>query len=477
MTSTRWILCALAALLSLARLHTYDEPLERDITTYAVIGHELLAGRPLYSDLWDHKPPAVHVAYAAAELVAGYGPRAVYLLNVAASVATLLGVYAAAAWASSPAGGLLAAALWTVVSGDLRLQGNQPNTEVFVNACLAWGFVLLLRARSRTGVASAGALLALATLFKHVALAPIALVAAAWAFVPDREASRRRRALDVALLAGVGAAAWAAVFLYFAARGRFAPFYEAVFVFNRTLAGGLLKNLGDGLREVLAGRSPLLGVAPVAALAALGIPAALRTGARRSWLLVAPWIVGSAAAVWLPGKPTPEFFPHYYQLLVPPLVVAAGGAAAGLAPGMRNVAAALTLLLALSPQLPSYALPADEWSRRKYGETFLETKALAARLESELPADYDFYEWGNETGLYFYSKRSPPIGLFYVSPVFVRPSLLERVADPLARRPPHVVVVERTWPPPARVEDWLASNYALAARVPGAGGFELWTRR
>ena len=118
-----------------------------------------------------------------------------------------------------------------------------------------------------------------------------------------------------------------------------------------------------------------------------------------------------------------------------------------------------------------------EWSRRKYGETFLETKALAARLESELPGDYDFYEWGNETGLYFYSKRSPPIGLFYVSPVFVRPSLLERVADPLARRPPHVVVVERTWPPPARVEDWLASNYALAARVPGAGGFELWTRR
>jgi hypothetical protein len=43
------------------------------LTTYAVIAHEMLDGKQLYSDLWDHKPPGVHVTYAVAELLAGYG--------------------------------------------------------------------------------------------------------------------------------------------------------------------------------------------------------------------------------------------------------------------------------------------------------------------------------------------------------------------------------------------------------------------
>ena len=47
----------------------YNEPLERDLTTYAVIAHEMLEGKALYSELWDHKPPAIHVTYAAAELI------------------------------------------------------------------------------------------------------------------------------------------------------------------------------------------------------------------------------------------------------------------------------------------------------------------------------------------------------------------------------------------------------------------------
>jgi hypothetical protein len=62
------LLLVLCGLLVLLRLHTYDEPLERDITTYAVIGHELLGGKALYTELWDHKPPAIYVTYAAAQL-------------------------------------------------------------------------------------------------------------------------------------------------------------------------------------------------------------------------------------------------------------------------------------------------------------------------------------------------------------------------------------------------------------------------
>jgi len=77
------ILISLGLLIALARFHTYDEPFERDLMTYAVMAHEMLAGRELYSDLWDIKPPGIYLTYAAAELIAGYGPSSIYLLYIA----------------------------------------------------------------------------------------------------------------------------------------------------------------------------------------------------------------------------------------------------------------------------------------------------------------------------------------------------------------------------------------------------------
>ena len=75
------VLIGLAALLVLLRLHTWDEPLETDITGAAVITHEVLGGRALYADMWDHKPPALVLTHAAAQLVAGYGPGSILLLR------------------------------------------------------------------------------------------------------------------------------------------------------------------------------------------------------------------------------------------------------------------------------------------------------------------------------------------------------------------------------------------------------------
>src|SRR5881398_3324490 len=130
-------LIGLCALIFSLRLHTYDEPLERDLTTYAVIAHEMLNGKNLYSDFWDHKPPAIHVTYAAAEWIAGYGRSSIFLVNVVAAIAALVACYfAGAAGGRGPLAGLIAATLWTLASGDLSIQGNQPNTEIFLNVLL-----------------------------------------------------------------------------------------------------------------------------------------------------------------------------------------------------------------------------------------------------------------------------------------------------------------------------------------------------
>ncbi|HJT23176.1 MAG TPA: hypothetical protein VJ873_01270, partial [bacterium] len=110
--SRLWALAILALaglVIVLERCHTYSEPLERDITTYAVIGEELLKGRALYSDLWDHKPPAIHVTFALAEAVAGEGPLAIYLLNVLCALATLVALYRAGKAIGNQTTGLWAA--------------------------------------------------------------------------------------------------------------------------------------------------------------------------------------------------------------------------------------------------------------------------------------------------------------------------------------------------------------------------------
>ncbi len=145
------VLSVLCAAIVLSRLHTYEEPLERDLTTYAVIAHEMLAGKALYRDLWDHKPPAIHVTYAAAELIAGYGRDSIFLMNVAAAIATLFACYwACSAGGGGRIGGCFAAALFAFASGGLAIKGNQPNTEVFINACLATGFAILVRTGERS---------------------------------------------------------------------------------------------------------------------------------------------------------------------------------------------------------------------------------------------------------------------------------------------------------------------------------------
>src|SRR5882762_10137871 len=166
------VLVGLCVLIFSLRLHTYDEPLERDLTTYAVIAHEMLNGKNLYSDLWDHKPPAIHATYAAAELIAGYGRNSIILMNVAAAIATLVACYfAGSAGGRGPLGGLVAATLWTLASGDLAIEGNQPNTEVFLNALLTSGFAILMRAENRNlGLRAAlltGLFFEIASVYKH----------------------------------------------------------------------------------------------------------------------------------------------------------------------------------------------------------------------------------------------------------------------------------------------------------------------
>ena len=464
-------LIVLAAVIVLLRLHTYDEPLERDLTTYAVVAHEMIGGKALYSDLWDHKPPAIHVTYAAAELIAGYGRDSIFLLNIAAAIATMIGCYFAGRTIGGAVGGLSTAAFWALAAGDLALEGNQPNTELFLNTFLSAGFAVCVCA-PREGLGwrrsvAAGVLFAVASLYKQVIIAHVALLALVY-FATTRRGSRKRAIVDLATIGTMAVTAWALVFGYFALRGHGEAFIDAVFKYNRWYAAAAV----DPTKHIF-GWPPVFAdvlavILPLATLSFAGLLVGLTAGPRRPWLLLLAFAAATHVAVLLPG----HFYPHYYQLWLPPLVIGAGWSVGLLKrvlvarlSWLSYVTAAVTCMVLVLMAVPYYRLSPQIWSFRKYGMIFIETERLAVKLDRLFPRNITLFEWGNETGLYFETQRKPPSGVVYAYPVQAGPLALKlsgRVLAELKDKLPDVVVTAKpVWVFTAGhpITKWLRENY------------------
>ncbi len=346
-------LAVMAGCIAGLRRHTFDEPLERDLTAYAVVAQGMLDGRALYADMWDHKPPGVHLAYALAIALFGFGPRAIYALSVGTAVLTLLGVYfAGSAGGRGRAVGLVAAAFWAAVSGDLYLQANQPNTEVFINVCLVWAFALAVGALpglpSQGRSLGIGLLFGLAMVFKPVAVAVTPLVGLLVFAVPV--ARRRIAGLRVLIMAAGCIGVVAAMLLWFALNGTFADFWEAVVTYNQAYGGSTSDNLMMALRPDLFFSAHFSGVVPLLALAACG-GLLNRFRWRVDVGMLGVWALGTFVAVAMPGR----FFAHYYQLWLPLTAIAAAWALAGLAPRMPGEAAPAETPAAARPSGPAVA--------------------------------------------------------------------------------------------------------------------------
>jgi 4-amino-4-deoxy-L-arabinose transferase-like glycosyltransferase len=465
-------LVGLCALVFSLRLHTYDEPLERDLTAYAVIAHEMLNGKNLYSDLWDHKPPATYVTYAAAEWIAGYGRHSIFLMNAAAAMATLLACYfAGSAGGRGPMAGLVAAALWTLASGDLAIEGNQPNTEVFLNVLLTTAFAIFARSdTNRIGFGRAwlvGALFAIASFYKQIVVVEAAFLSIGYFWCVERQ-FRKKAAMEIGLIGLIGVAAWALLFGYFFISGRGNAFIEAVFTYNRWYSAHPQRDLTELWSWPGLSPDALVVALSIAALALIGFAIGLRVCPRRGWVLLLAFAMATYITVQLPGW----FFPHYYQLWLPPLVIGAGWGVellkrvllprfAWSSYALAGVCFAVLLMM----EIPCYLAPAKSWSVQKYGGIFLETEELAAKIDNLLPRSATFYEWGNETGFYFTTRREPPSGLLFAYHMQAGPfarKLSSKLLHDLSRNEPELVIAANltmSLTPEHPVAKWLEQNY------------------
>lgn len=453
-------LLGLSCFIAYARFHTYNEPLEHDITATAVIANEMRAGRPYYSDLWENKPPALYVAHIVAQSLFGYGRGSLYALNVALAVITLFGVYVAAcAMGMGPTAGLWAAIFWTLASGDLDLQANQPNTEAFMNAPLIWALALLLhaqRAKNTEGhsyflrTLVIGALFALATFYKPQSVLYGFFLGLAYViYPPDGGPSGRKQALkEVLIIAAVGAAAWIAFFAYFATTGRSKIVYTTMFSYPSYYSGNMFKNLWTSLGMSRLYPKQMQFTSPLVFLSLLGGITAWLKRSTRPWALLLSYAVATQLTIGIAGK----FYAHYYQLWLPLFAVGAGWSVLLLrhlikeqyAGWMPHVFAGIALAFMLQSELWVYSMDPEQWSQRAYGGLYVASERLAHAINRILEPGETLYVLGEEPGFYFVTKRHPGPGVFFLQPLVGGPlaqELTTRVVNDLARKPPDLVVI------------------------------------
>jgi hypothetical protein len=114
---------------------------------------------------------------------------------------------------------------------------HDPNTEIFINACVTLVFLRFLRLRGESTMlvpTVIGALSAIAALFKTVAIAIAVVMGLMYLVLPPPGCQRSRAATQVAVMAVTGAICLAATLGYFAATGRFQAFWEVLVVAGQT---------------------------------------------------------------------------------------------------------------------------------------------------------------------------------------------------------------------------------------------------
>ncbi|HJT24770.1 MAG TPA: hypothetical protein VJ873_09350, partial [bacterium] len=242
---------------------------------------------------------------------------------------------------------------------------------------------------------------------------------------------------------------------WFGIQGRWSDFKNAVFTYNLYYGGYHDAGFWDFVRAIGGQALGFSTLAWLFLLFALGCWGAFRgkrkKEERKPWLFWTAFLVAVELEVLAPGR----FFAHYNQLLLPPLILGAAWGVTSLGGLIESkhwkcLPGALLLAFLVFHEAPFYRLSPEEWANRKYadGPLFLQSYQLGREMNIWLKPDESFYEWGNETELYFAARRSPPSGVFYSYPLLNNPlagDLAGRAVADLEKARPELVVLNMNY--------------------------------
>lgn len=461
-----WVVLSFLTLMIVwQRWYTFDQPLDCNSAAWAVIAHEVLNGRALYTDIYDQSPPGIFAAYGIAEALVGYGHQSIFLLNITTGILTLVAVFVAVrSLGASTAGALWASTFWAVILNDCQVDASHPMREAFINLFAIWAFALLVRVpfekKLSLGLIGAGLLFGLATLFKQVAIGIPLMLGLAHIFSAPTGEGRHKAVWRVLILGVMGAAVWGTVSLYFAFQGRFADFWRAGFVDLGQVQGN---PTGYFLQQFLPTQmfhDTVLFTAPLFCLSALGVALGFGQRLRRPAVMILGLFAGAAVANALNSG-----YSHYrYQLWLPVASIGAGWAVSLISSYCPSrtpaiVAAGAVMFFLLRHELPYYQLPPDEWTKREgygHGQIQVMGRDLAREINRFLLPDEGFFQLASEPGLYYYTKRRCPLKFVALNYAFIpgmtqSASYAQRIVTDVLRAEPELLVIT-TWSVPDQIK-------------------------
>jgi len=495
------VFLACLAWIVLTRLHTAEEPLDRDICTQILMGRVLADGGRLYVDTLEFKPPGMFVIWQVIHQLVGTSPPVVVWTNILVTSLSLIGVFMAASakpWGFSA--GLWAMGFWTLISGDLMLEANQPSNEVFINSFMVWGIALWMRAETAPAgqwrYAAAGFFLGCATLIKPVLITVVCMALGCFASGGLAPKALKRRAGTIAWVLLPVAVGWALMVLYFVFRGRGSALYDGVVryaIYYAQSQGGHAEMITPGIwLNILQGFTDKLFpprmffLAPLSGLAILGIVGSWLDGRRPQALTLAGCLLGTLLSVSIPGT----YYPHYYQLYLPILVVGAGWGIAAVANSLRQpmlawgigLSALLLLLWHVVPDLRLHSKTSARLQQTEPGGALREIVRCGAAVDRMLLAGESVYVWGEDPGVYYYSHRRPASGIFWANRLIWGPSKKPatlKVLDDLKKNQPPLVLIEEgsQLPSDHPVGQWIYHHYFRSSKARFSELFAVYLRR
>ena len=480
---TYFLLFTVIAIAITLRLSSAGEVICGDISIYSYMSHEMLNGKLLYTELWDHKPPGVLWLYMLGELIWGYGPEASTYLGIVFTTVTIIFLFLIVRGISNVKTALLAALLWALASNSVSLEANQTNSELFINAFIVvglWAFIKAFKGDRRTlYYLVSGAAFALATVIKMVAVFPLAALCCY--LIIDRK--RVRRAGTTGLGDTVKAiillfipvfTLWTLLFGYFLVHGRFGDFWNVVFAYNSGYSGSIFLNVWEFLANPRAlFRQHLKDIWILVILSFTWAILSRREYGPVKRSLFILFLLGVIVEIASPGR----FFSHYYQLAFPPLVILSALAVDDLSeylkkclPSAPRLALAAVIVFTLANLIYYQAyfinIGPEERSRHKYKDRFNDAYLIANYVKGKTEACETIYNWGDETIILYYSQRSSASGLFNLYPLrndtgAGRMEKLKRVLTDLTASPPAIIVWQKDFEAVERslLSKFIGENY------------------
>ena len=426
----------LAALLVAVALEApfRHDPIARDSGIHMTAAREILAGRVMYRDLWENRPPGIHYANALAFSVFGCS------LSVVSGANIFMLFVNALLFRALARGFVQRRALWVATLVFLFYLGAHANRDecdaielymVFPMMLTALFGLRLVESRRPRWALLAGAAAGLAVLFKQ----PAASAGLAVALTLILTTSGRRERLVALGLCGfmaLGAAlVWTPVLLYFAAHRALGPLWDCLWTYNALYMSGVglarrLDVIGYGFTRIGSALPLWAGCAAmVMALAAArrGTPLLRLLRAHAPHVLLSLWALLDLAAVCYPGFRNP----HYFLQIVPAWTLLGAALGAHLwssrsrgtpqrrcACAVLLLAAALALLNAAVHQTQAAGLAIEKRMRR---DEFTLNEAISYYMQRRTRPNETICIWGAEADVYFIAQRQIASRYFFIYPL------------------------------------------------------------